>query len=206
MSEPGFEQSRRIALQAASLLTATTPTAGWSSVLAGAPAAAPDDPAAADDSATKPAPGKPGDFDFLAGEWRIRHRRLKSGSTDDWDEFAGEASCFTILGGIASIEELRIPERKFSGMGLRLLDASTRVWNDFWVNAASGVLSVPGMAGHFKDGVGTFSADDLDGEQPIRVRGVWDRITPTSCRWQQAVSRDGGATWVTNWSMDWKRA
>ena len=26
-------------------------------------------------------PGKPGDFDWLSGEWRIRHRRLKSPGT-----------------------------------------------------------------------------------------------------------------------------
>ena len=40
---------------------------------------------------------------------------------------------------------------------------------------------------------------------PIKVRGVWDRITRTSCRWHQAVSRDGGNTWDVNWWMDWTR-
>ena len=29
----------------------------------------------------------------------------------------------------------------------------------------------------------------------VKVRGVWDYITPTSCRWRQAVSRDGGEAW-----------
>ena len=31
---------------------------------------------------TNPTPGKPGDFDFLAGEWRIRHRQLPHGATE----------------------------------------------------------------------------------------------------------------------------
>jgi hypothetical protein len=53
--------------------------------------------------------------------------------------------------------------------------------------------------------VGTFIADDADDGQPIKVRGVWDRITPTSCRWHQAVSRDGGKVWEENWFMDWVR-
>lgn len=200
MSEQGFEQNRRLALQAATVLAASALAGNLSGLISDAAGATPAEP-----KAVPPPPGKPGDFDFLAGHWRIQHRRLKSGTTDEWDEFAGEASCFTILGGIGSVEELRIPARNFSGMGLRLLDVSARVWNDFWVNAASGVLATPGMTGHFQDGVATFSADDVDGEEPIKVRGVWDRITPTSCRWQQSVSRDGGRTWASNWSMDWQR-
>ena len=152
---------------------------------------------------TRPPPGRPGDFDFLAGEWKIRHRRLKDG---DWDVFEGEATCWTILGGIGSVEELRIPARDFSGMGLRLLDVEKRVWSDFWVNAKSGVLGGGGMPGYFVDGAGVFIADEMDGDEPIKVRGLWDRITPTSCRWSQALSRDGGATWQDQWIMDWRRA
>lgn len=150
-------------------------------------------------------PGKPGDFDFLAGEWRIAHRQLKSAKDAEWIEFEGEATCWTILGGVGSVEELRIPTRNFAGMGLRLLDVEKKVWSDFWVNARSGVLSTPGMTGEFHDGVGTFTAEDQDGDQPIIVRGVWDRITPRSCRWHQSVSRDGGKTWEDNWFMDWTR-
>lgn len=150
-------------------------------------------------------PGEPGDFDFLAGEWRIAHRRLKSPADAMWDEFEGEATCWTILGGVGSVEELRIPSRDFAGMGLRLLDVEKKIWNDFWVNARSGVLSTPGMTGAFHDAIGTFTAEDRDGDQPIIVRGIWDRITPHSCRWHQSVSRDDGKSWVDNWFMDWTR-
>lgn len=161
--------------------------------------------AAAAAQAAPAARGKPGEFDFLTGEWRISNRRLKKAGSDDWDEFPGEATVVGILGGVCSIEELRIPARNFAGMGLRLLDAEQGVWNDFWVNAKSGVLTAPGQSGHFVDGAGVFEADDQDSGQPIKVRGVWDRITPTSCRWHQAVSRDGGKTWEGNWYMDWVR-
>ena len=160
---------------------------------------------AADSAATKP-PGKPGDFDFLSGNWKIRHRRLKKSGSEDWDEFDGEATCWSILGGVVSVEELRIPARQFSGMGLRVLDVEKKVWSDFWVNAKSGVVAPPGTQGHFIEGTGIFEADDTDGEQAIKVRGVWDRITPTSCRWYQEISRDGGKHWEGNWYMDWTRA
>lgn len=150
--------------------------------------------------------GKPGDFDFLAGNWTIKHKRLKTPHTSDWEEFEGEATCWTILGGVGSVEELRVPSRKFAGMGLRLLDVEKGIWNDFWVNAKSGVLTTPGQTGVFVDGVGTFTADDKDGDKPIKVKGIWDRIKPTSCRWWQAVSWDDGKTWEENWFMDWTRA
>jgi len=153
-----------------------------------------------------PAPGKRGDFDFLAGSWKISHRRLLTPGTDQWDEFVGEATCWSILAGAGSIEELRIPARDFSGAGIRLLDLNTNLWSDYWVNGRFGVLTTPGMTGSFENGVGTFSADDTDGATPIKVRGIWDRITPTSCRWHQTISRDGGETWQPNWFMDWVRA
>jgi hypothetical protein len=150
--------------------------------------------------------GKPGDFDFLAGEWRIKHRRLKKQGTSDWDVFEGEATCWTVLKGVASIEELRIPARDFSGMGVRVLDVEKKVWADFWVNSRSGVLAPPGLAGTFENGVGTFIADDMDGDKPIKVRGVWDRIVMgKSHRWHQAVSYDAGGSWAENWVMDWQR-
>jgi hypothetical protein len=177
--------------------------AGVAALLAGATVGA---AAAAPVAAPAVPRGKPGEFDFLAGNWTIAHRRLKTPGTQDWDEFPGEATCWTILGGVGSVEELRIPARNFAGMGLRLLDVAGQVWWDYWVNAKSGVLTPPGMPGGFADGAGTFIADDKDGDQPIKVRGVWDRITRGSCRWHQAVSRDGGATWQPNWFMDWTRA
>jgi hypothetical protein len=153
--------------------------------------------------AVKPtANGKPGDFSFLDGEWKIRNRRLQAGI---WDEFDGEATVHSILNGLVSVEELRIPARDFSGMGLRVLDLEKKLWADYWVNGKAGVQFGPTW-GSFVDGAGTWDSDDTDNGSAIIVRGVWDSITPTSCRWYQAVSRDGGITWEENWVMHWTRA
>jgi hypothetical protein len=151
-----------------------------------------------------PEPGRPGEFDFLAGEWRIHHRRLlKPG---EWDVFEGEATCWTILKGVGSVEELRIPARDFSGMGLRLLDRERNLWSDHWVNAKYGVIGSPGVTGSFHKGAGIFVSDDVDNGKPIKAAGIWDNITAKSCRWRQAVSRDGGQSWEQNWIMEWTRA
>lgn len=148
------------------------------------------------------APSGGGDFAFLAGEWRIANHRLNDGK---WDEFAGEATVHALLGGLASIEELRIPARNFFGMGVRVFHLKDRQWADHWTSAGNGVVNDP-MMGRFENGVGTFLAEDKDGATRIIYRGMWDRITPTSCRWTQASSRDGGKTWDYDWYMDWTRA
>lgn len=146
------------------------------------------------------APLDGGDFAFLAGEWKIRNKRLNDGK---WDEFAGEATVHSLLGGIASIEELRIPERNFFGMGVRVYHLKDKKWADHWCSAGNGVVNDP-MMGDFKGGVGTFLAEDT--EAKMIYRGVWDRITPRSCRWHQSSSKDGGKNWEWDWYMDWTRA
>jgi hypothetical protein len=59
--------------------------------------------------------------------------------------------------------------------------------------------------GSFANGVGTFYADDTLRGKKVRVRFTWSDITPTSARWEQAFSPDGGKTWEVNWKMEFKR-
>lgn len=151
----------------------------------------------------EPTPAAPGQFDWLTGEWRIAHRRQKS--PGDWDVFEGEATCWSILDGAAHVEELRIPARDFSGMGLRTLDTANGVWVDYWMNAKVGLMGGEGTPGRFIHGEGIFDGADMDGEAPIIVRGLWDQITGTSHRWRQGVSRDAGTTWDWGWIMEWTK-
>lgn len=173
--------------------------------VAAAIAAVPSMLSTASASSQLPAVGKPGDFDFLSGEWRIANRWRADAKSADWIEFPGEATVHGILNGICSVEELRIPARDFSGLGLRLLNLETKVWTDFWVNGKSGALTPPGSTGVFVDGAGAFLTEDTEDGKPVTWRGLWDGITPTSCRWSQGVSRDGGKTWENTWEMQWTR-
>lgn len=177
--------------------------AAGAATLAVGPALAADDTITTEPSA-EGLTAKPGDFAFLAGEWRISHRRLKSPGV--WEDFEGEATCFTTLNGVGSIEELRVPARKFIGMGVRLLDVAGGRWADYWVPGGSGLLTPPPLWGGFKEGMGIFEAEDVEDGRPILGRGVWDRITGNSHRWRQLTSRDGGKTWEASWLMDWRRA
>ena len=152
----------------------------------------------------QPTPGRPGDFEFLAGRWRIENWKRRADQAG-WDRFPGEATCWSILGGVGSVEELRIPVRGFSGMGLRLLDVEAGRWNDHWVNAKSGKLGPAGQPGSFENGVGIFWSEDIADGRTTRYVGIWDRIERRACRWRQVWSTDGGRTWSHDWVMHWRR-
>jgi hypothetical protein len=69
---------------------------------------------------------------------------------------------------------------------------------------ANGTLDKP-VVGSFHDGRGEFYNEDTFERRSIFVRFIWSDITPTSCRWEQAFSADGGKTWETNWIMEFTR-
>lgn len=156
------------------------------------------------DEKTEKKSGKIGEFNFLTGEWKIKNQHVKKGSDTEWDYYDGEATVRSILGGLISVEELRIPSKDFYGMGLRTLNLETGEWADYWVNSKFGIVGDP-MLGNFINGEGIFIADDVLNEKPVKYISAWDMITENSCRWYQGVSFDDGKTWEKKWIMHWTR-
>jgi hypothetical protein len=148
------------------------------------------------------------DFDFLRGDWRVRHRylRVKDGRRD-WIEAEGTASCRPLMGGAANVEEheVQAPSGAYRAVGLRSYDAKASRWSIWWLDGrAPHELDAP-VVGRFEDGVGTFFGQTTIDGRPTRVRFTWFRVTPTSARWEQAYSSDEGRTWETNWVMEFSR-
>ncbi|MGB0907398.1 MAG: hypothetical protein ACPGVT_07885 [Maricaulaceae bacterium] len=145
-----------------------------------------------------------GDFDFLAGNWHIQHKKLKDSAKDEWQFFDSSASVHRVLSGMGSIEELRKADGTDMGMAVRIWRPELEKWADHWTRADNGVVGAPQL-GNFIDGDGVFISDyDVDGVKS-QYRGVWDQITSESCRWHQSVSKDGGNSWDWNWWMEWTR-
>lgn len=151
------------------------------------------------------APGA-GDFDFLAGSFDVRHRRLRAPLTgsDDWDEFGATSEGWLLFDGAANVDELRVPERGFTGLSLRLFDPALQEWTIYWANSRTGLLQPP-VTGRFSGGVGLFYGDDVHEGQDVRVRYTWSGITSQAARWEQAYSADGEQTWEVNWIMELTR-
>ena len=153
--------------------------------------------------------GAPADFDFVIGDWDVKHRRLKErlAACEDWVEFDGRMSTHKILGGFGNLEDnvLCFPEGEFRAVALRSYDASSKTWSIWWLDGRfPGRLDVP-VVGAFKDGIGTFFANDMFANMPITVRFVWRQIDADDLQWEQAFSKDDGASWETNWVMRFRR-
>jgi hypothetical protein len=148
------------------------------------------------------------DFDFLFGTWRVHNRRLKGRlvGSSEWEDFDARCVARPIWGGAGNIDEFvgRSPSGPLRGMTLRLFDPASGQWRLHWANADRGILDQP-MVGRFSDGRGEFYDQELFNGRAIFVRFVWSDISPTSARWEQAFSEDGGRTWETNWTMGMSR-
>jgi hypothetical protein len=150
------------------------------------------------------------DFDFIIGEWLVRHRRLKSRLTgcQEWQEFEGFTSTRKILGGRGNLEDnvLELPDGSYRAVALRSFDAEQGDWSIWWLDGRSpGRLDIP-VVGRFEDGTGQFYADDVLDGRPIKVRLTWNAGDAERPRWEQAFSADGGQSWETNWQMEFSPA
>jgi hypothetical protein len=151
----------------------------------------------------------PSDFDFMIGDWRVRHRRLNSrlSGCTEWTEFWGLSSTRKILGGFANVEDnvLTFPDGEVRAAAFRSFNLVDRTWAIWWLDGrAPHQLDVP-VIGGFSEFVGTFFAEDsLDGK-PIIVRFTWHSNPGAKPIWEQAFSGDAGQSWETNWVMEFER-
>lgn len=152
---------------------------------------------------------KPTDFDFLLGEWRVQHKYVRvSGERREWVEAHGTCSNRHVLGGWGNTDECVINTSNGTnhGLALRSYDAKTKEWAIWWLDGRypAGPLDPP-VKGSFANGVGTFYGELKVNDKVNRMRFIWSQITPTSARWEQALSQDEGKTWDTVWIMSFQR-
>lgn len=140
------------------------------------------------------------DFDFLLGSWNVKNRVLTKEKR--WVEFASTSVNRPIWDGSANVEEWdgTSPTRRIQGFALRIYDPAAKRWSIYWADRSFGTLGAP-ISGTFKDGRGEFHAEGPTGKERV----IWTSLTKNTCRWEQALSTDGGKTWETNWVMDFTR-
>ena len=145
------------------------------------------------------------DFDFAFGAWKthIQRRVHALSGSNEMIELNGTVNARKIWGGRAQLEEIEAdgPKGHWEGLSLFLYNPAAHQWSQTFVNSKSGAFS-GGLIGAFNNGRGElFQADTLDGRS-ILVRGVWSDITPTTHRYQESYSNDGGKTWEVQLTAD----
>lgn len=159
----------------------------------------------------------PHHFDALLGTWKVHNRRKKGdyfspeqarGEEAGWEEFSGRDRFERQLDGRAIVEqwEATLPSgERALGYSVKAFEPTTGQWAIIWLDNRNPLDFRP-LLGTFEGGVGTFFQviETSDGH-PLHVRYIWDELTGTTARWQQAFSFDGGKHWETNWVMTFTR-
>ena len=126
------------------------------------------------------------DFDFLIGEWTVRHRRLKRrlASDSEWIEFAGPASVHRRSAGWGNLDECEIAACQARIRGRRCGCSIRGPPSGPHGGWTAGTLPDPPMIGTFENGRGLFYGDDTFESTP----GSLHLTSPPDdqCRWEQA--------------------
>ena len=143
------------------------------------------------------------DFDFEAGAWKTRLKRLReplSGKPPAWVDYEGTSVVHTLLAGRANVIELAVsgPAGRIAGLSLRLYQPQTGQWTLNFANISDGLLTAP-MIGAFRNGVGEFYGQDALRGRAVLVHFLIIPVTPDTYRFEQAFSADGGKNWELNW-------
>ena len=135
------------------------------------------------------------DFDFAFGTWHTTIHRLVNGN---WVEYQGTVAVSKIWNGRANLEELEADgPTHLELLNIRTYNPASQQWS--LSGAVSGDDTIgPPMYGHFANGRGVFVDQEPIGGRMVLVRQMFFDITPSSYDFEQAISRDGGATWAPN--------
>jgi hypothetical protein len=150
--------------------------------------------------------GAPHDFDFIIGDWRVKHQRLNARLVGcvEWTGFEGRSSTTKILGGFGNLEDniLHFPEGPVRAVAMRSYCSQSGNWSIWWLDGRNPAQLDTPVVGKFAAHRGVFLADDVLDGQAIRVRFIWQAMPGEPPRWEQAFSNDAGETWETNWTME----
>jgi hypothetical protein len=149
------------------------------------------------------APDHQHDFDFEFGSWKAQLRiRQRLSNSESWAVLNGTSVVRKIWDGKANAGELEVsgPAAHIEGLTLRFYNAQTQQWSIYWSNSKDGTISGAPMVGNFANGRGEFYGTDVANGATVYARFIFSDITPTSFKFEQAFSPDGGKTWETNWT------
>ncbi len=138
-------------------------------------------------------------FDFWIGEWNVNLRAIQKDLS--WkDTTKAKVKIYPVLDGKAILELWDSPIIK--GFSLRYCDASKGKWV-LWLNWPNDkASSFRSLGGAFRHGRGEFFSK----ENGVISRFTFCDISPTSLRWDDAYSKDGGKTWTYDWVMEFSRS
>lgn len=144
------------------------------------------------------------DFDYLAGKWTMRNKKLKVRlrNSHEWTEFESTDENHNILNGVGNTDIFKTTGadgKPYEGLTVRLFNPKTRLWSLYWAASDKGTMDPP-VVGSFEGSIGKFYGRDIYEGKPILFVFVWDKTDMDNPVWSQAFSTDNGKTWEWNFT------
>ncbi len=150
-------------------------------------------------------------FDFFEGHWTVSMQQRKIDRelhpSSHWVRFPATVSVRRVLEGAGFEEDYTLikPRGSKYAIGTRLYDPRKNQWAIYWANKDDGQWQPPAIGG-FKTAAGfTVIYDDTWASRPILTRYEWTTRDPNHPSWVQSLSGNCGATWISNWIMQFSR-
>lgn len=145
------------------------------------------------------------DFDFLLGRWRVSNTRLARwlSNSRDWMEFESQHEERRLSSGQGTVAYHQYVLNDVTYERGILRSYNERF--DFWkIDRLDGqaILSMMPLKGTFSLNKGFFLSRGTLRSLDVLVHVEWTRICETFACWEQALSKDNGRTWETNWIME----
>ena len=136
-------------------------------------------------------------LDFWVGEWEL---------TTVGGQGAGNKSrnrISKIMDGCVVLEEFSGGgASKLNGHSVSTYDRATRQWRQTWVDNTASYLD---LKGGVVDGNMSFWREAESQGKKVKQRMVWRDVKADSLKWLWQRSLDDGATWNTQWEIDYRR-
>lgn len=148
------------------------------------------------------------DFDFLLGRWKVVNQRLTQwlDGSHEWMEFEStheERKLSSGWGTVAYHQYImdRIPYER------NIIRSYNERWDSWKIDRLDGRTSLvmSPLQGTFWQNKGCFVSQGTLNSLPVLVWVEWSRICESYASWEQALSKDNGRTWETNWVMEFFR-
>lgn len=137
-------------------------------------------------------------FDFWVGDWELSYRGA------DGKAARSRNKVTKILDGCVILEEFSgAPGTKLNGHSVSTYDRNAKRWKQTWVDNTGSYLD---FTGGFAGAKMILARDAERQGKRFKQRMVWQDIRADSFKWLWQRSDDGGATWSTQWEIDYRRA
>jgi hypothetical protein len=140
------------------------------------------------------------EFDFWIGEWEVFMKNGKKG---------GDSKISLILDSCIILEEWKsaapVKGIYYSGKSFNTYNAATKQWQQTWVDNVGG--STEYLKGSYKDNkMEFFSNPFFYKKDTMAVRRLsFYNLGPDKVRQHGEISKDNGATWVTEYDLEYRR-